>query len=294
MVRRRTLLLAAAAACAPLAALVYVLAVDAPPVQRADAHVLAGFVGLSGRHSRLLATHVAQLVDPAMFAVLAASVVAIGLLRGQLRAAIAAGVAIVGANLTTQVLKPLLATQRPQVHGAAIDAAAWPSGHTTAAMSLALALVLVSAPRLRPLAAAGGGLLVAGVVYSILLLGWHYPSDVVGGFLVALAWTCAAAAALVGRRAAGAPIAARAAIGPPALVTGGLAAAIGVVGLSRLERALPYAAAHTTFVAGAAALGAGAVALATAVSLALSSSGAGPPRQAASDPRTRPGRPARS
>ena len=65
---------------------------------------------------------------------------------------------------------------------------ACPSGHTTAVMSLALALVIVSPPRLRPLAAAAGGLLTVATVFSLLVLGSHYPSDIVGGLLVATAW----------------------------------------------------------------------------------------------------------
>ena len=72
---------------------------------------------------------------------------------------------------------------------------AYPSGHTTAVMSLALALVIV-APRWRPLAAAGGGLLTVATVFSILVHGGHYPSDIIGGFLVATGWAYLASAAL--------------------------------------------------------------------------------------------------
>ncbi len=103
---------------------------------------------------------------------------------------------MVGAGVTTQVLKPLLATQRDYPTWHWMGPEAYPSGHTTAAMSLALALVIVSSPRWRPLAAAAGGLLTVGMVFSLLVLGSHYPSDVAGGILVATGWACLSTAAL--------------------------------------------------------------------------------------------------
>ena len=69
---------------------------------------------------------------------------------------------MVGAGVTTQLLKPLLATQRDYPVWHFMGPEAYPSGHTTAAMSFALALVIVSSPRWRPLAAAAGGLLTVG------------------------------------------------------------------------------------------------------------------------------------
>src|SRR5918911_585475 len=71
----------------------------------------------------------------------------------------------------------------------------------TAAMTLALCGVMVTPPRLRPSAAALGGGFAVAVSYSILMLAWHFPSDVLGGFLVAALWTLLAVTALtLGRR----------------------------------------------------------------------------------------------
>jgi hypothetical protein len=72
----------------------------------------------------------------------------------------------------------------------------WPSGHATASMSLALCLVLVVGPRLRPLAALVGATYAIGVGYALVALGWHLPSDVLGGYLVAASFTLVGAAAL--------------------------------------------------------------------------------------------------
>ena len=102
------------------------------------------------------------------------------------RIAIAVAVILLGSNLTTQLLKPALALPQPFP---GIDTATWPSGHATAAMALALCLQLVVPARRRPLTAALGGLFVVGVAYSVLILGHHEPSDILGGFLVAGTWT---------------------------------------------------------------------------------------------------------
>ena len=57
------------------------------------------------------------------------------------------------------------------------------------ALAAALCLIAVSPGRLRAPAAVGGGGLALGVGYSVLLLGWHFPSDVLAGFCVAAVWT---------------------------------------------------------------------------------------------------------
>jgi hypothetical protein len=68
-------------------------------------------------------------------------------------------------------------------------------------MTLALTGVLVAPRRWRGLLALIGSGLAVGVSYSMLMLSWHLPSDVLGGFLVAATWMSLAVAAL---RAAGA------------------------------------------------------------------------------------------
>ena len=63
-------------------------------------------------------------------------------------------------------------------------------------MTLALCAILVAPPALRAAAAMLGGAFAVGVGYGVLVLGWHYPSDVLGGFLVAGLWTSLAVAVL--------------------------------------------------------------------------------------------------
>ena len=189
MVRRPLLI---AVLCAALAAVVYVVAIRVPVAREADLRTLEGFMGLWTVPGASYADAFVSLFDRLPFALLAVALVACAVVAGRAREGAAAFAAMLGAGVTTQLLKPLLATQRDFPLGHYMAPEAWPSGHTTAVMSFALALAIVAPPRLRPLAAASGALLTVGTVYSILILGSHYPSDVIGGFLVATAWACVA------------------------------------------------------------------------------------------------------
>jgi membrane-associated phospholipid phosphatase len=100
------------------------------------------------------------------------------------------------APLTAEVLKPLLAHPHARVGGVSIGAASWPSGHATAALTVVLCTVLVVPQRLRVLAATLGGAYALAVGCSLLILAWHMPSDVLGGYLVATLWMALAVASL--------------------------------------------------------------------------------------------------
>jgi membrane-associated phospholipid phosphatase len=240
MVRRPLL---STAVCALLAAAVYVAAVHVPAVEQADMRTLEGFMGLWALPGAHFSLDLVRLFNPLPFAILASALVVWALVAGRKRAAAVALLTMVGAGVTTQILKPLLATQRDYPSWHWMGPEAYPSGHTTAAMSLALALVIVSSPRWRPLAAAAGGLLTVGMVFSLLVLGSHYPSDVAGGILVATGWACLSTAAL--------RLELRATVRGPALAAVIVAGAGALAVLSRPGEAFAYASANTTFVVGA-------------------------------------------
>lgn len=110
----------------------------------------------------------------------------LGLLRRSPWHALAAVVTVVGANVTTQVLKEHV-FERPDL--LALGAPnSLPSGHTTVAASLALAVALSAPPLLRlPVAMLG----VAGSVLvgtATIVTGWHRLSDVAAAVLVSGAW----------------------------------------------------------------------------------------------------------
>jgi membrane-associated phospholipid phosphatase len=189
----RARLLLAAGLCAAAAAGVWALAFHVPAVGVADLDLWMHFLYRGGPTTARLASDVATPFDPAPGALLAAALVAGAALAGRWRPALVAAVAIAGATVTTQVLKVALAAPRD---GDYLPPASWPSGHTTGAVSLALALVIVSPPALRWLAALAGAAVSAATMVAVMVLGMHYPSDVAGGVLVAVAWACLAVAAV--------------------------------------------------------------------------------------------------
>jgi len=239
----------AAAAC--VAAFLVLLAVvyGTEPGAAADEHALQAFGELGRPRLAELADDIANLADPAPFALLGLILVAIGFLRGYPLVGVAAGVVLVGANVTTQVLKPLLANPRGTFGDYGVAAAAFPSGHATAAMSLALAAVMVAPARLRPLVGFIGAGFALAVGFAIVSLDWHFPSDVAGGYLVAATWCFGTLAVMRTDRLKGAlpaheepyawwPVVVAMLV--PLVVVGWLA-------LERLPRVTGYAEGHTAF-----------------------------------------------
>ncbi len=197
MTRRVKTPIAAWLGCAAALVLLAVAAYKVGAAQHLDGTLLARLVAHQGGTAESLAEAVAHLGDPVALLAMLAALCAVALWRGRPRDALAAFVVVAGANLTTQALKALLAHPRvqPALGGDPIDPNAFPSGHTTAAASIAVAALFVVPARLRPLTALLGAGLVAAVGGSVVLLDWHFPSDVAGGVLVAAGWGFAVLAA---------------------------------------------------------------------------------------------------
>lgn len=266
-------MLAAAAACVAAFWLLLVLAYSVGPAQWLDNAALDGFVAAVGSHWQG-ADAIAHAFDPAPYALMVLCVLGYAVLRRDLRHTAAAFLLLAGANVSSQVLKPLLAHPRSvegwsDIHP--LHAAAFPSGHTTASMSLALAAVLVAPRVYRPVVAAVGGFVVLAVSISLMAANWHWPSDVVGGQLLATTWCLIALAALRSAEQRW-PVrgsmreAARQAVVAPSrrALIGGLLAAAALVAIAVLARAAAVAhfvQAHTSSVAVGAAVSASAIAL---------------------------------
>lgn len=111
------------------------------------------------------------------------------LARRQFRAALFLVLAIGGAVLSSWIAKAVV--RRPPIEGDASDYT-FPSGSATWSMATAVALVLLArtATRRRLMVSAGTALvLVFGWV--IVWEEWHYPSDVLAGWCLAVAWVAA-------------------------------------------------------------------------------------------------------
>ena len=266
---------------AGLLVLTWYLAFHVGAFERADQSIFGGFYDLHGRRRiSTVAQFVARLCDPNPYVYLAAVPVLAALVRGRPRVLLGVGTILLGANVTTQLLKPALA--HPRAHsllpGAVVSPASWPSGHATAAMALALCCVLAAPSRLRPAVAALGAAFAVAVSYSFLALGWHYPSDVFGGFLVAGTWTMLVVAAISAADArwprgarSGPParVSVRDALAPQLALVAGTAAVAVFIALARPHSVVAYARTHEVFVLGAAAIGVLALAVASAITLTV-------------------------
>ena len=187
-----------ACACWLAFAVVLVFAYWVPFGRWADGWAVEGFMNLQRPALNNIADPFAKLADPGPYAIWTALLAAIALYRRRPRHALAVIVLLGGANLLTQTLKLVLEHPRHHafLHGEHIGPNAFPSGHATASMALALAAILVASQAWRPLVAVLGGLFALGVSESLMLLAWHYPSDVAGGFLVATSSALVTLAAL--------------------------------------------------------------------------------------------------
>jgi membrane-associated phospholipid phosphatase len=281
MDRRAKALLWMVAGCAFLFALVVLGAYVWGPGQTLDNEGLAGFVNANDGWFRELNWRLVDFGDPPTVAAITLALTALALVRGRPRVAVAIVALIAATSISGQVLKALLAHPRfPPIFDYPVGPEALPSGHATAAMSLALAGVLAAPRRARPFAALLGSLLALGVGAAVVSVGWHFPSDVIAGYLLATGWALGLTAALyeadrrfpVRERFASSAIA-RAS---DKIATGGLALAaagatvVGVIATAGLlatdaDAATCFAREHTSFVVVAGGIASAALVLPVAV-----------------------------
>lgn len=102
---------------------------------------------------------------------------------------------LAGTGLLTAVAKDVFMRSRPElwIHTVHESSFSFPSGHASTSMAIGL-LVLWSVHRhttrriTRLLASVGVTLYVSFIAFSRLYLGVHYPSDIIGGWLLTLTW----------------------------------------------------------------------------------------------------------
>jgi membrane-associated phospholipid phosphatase len=137
-----------------------------------------------------------QLADARVLVLFAASVIVTLLVRGRVRAAVffSAAVAVTG---LVPVFKELV--DRPSPFPTPGEPS-FPSGHATGSMAAAAGIVvLIAFRRWRWLAGALGALVVVAVGIAAVADSGHWPSDVLAGWCLALAWVFVLSAA-VGHR----------------------------------------------------------------------------------------------
>jgi membrane-associated phospholipid phosphatase len=117
----------------------------------------------------------------------------IGLLaRGESRRALLLALLVTTGPLLVELQKGWIGRLRPhdQEHLVVVQSYAFPSGHSGNSLLiwLALALLTVEGRTERRIAIAGALLIAGAVSLSRPMLGVHWPSDVVGGWALAMFW----------------------------------------------------------------------------------------------------------
>jgi membrane-associated phospholipid phosphatase len=256
--------LGGAAGCVAVLALLWYAAFHVGFFERADRQVFASFYNLTYPHYRgrvhQTATLFVSLCDPSHYVYLVVLPVAVALARRRASDACAVVVLIGGAGATTLVLKHLVpqtaVVSFPDI-ASVVPYPRFPSGHSTAAMALVLALTFVTPARLRPVVAGLGAVFAAAVGYSLLTIGSHFPTDVFGGFLVAAAWSLLTVGMLreFERRLGAAPgpaspVTVRDALTPPVVALLAILVLAVIVLLSDPQSIVSYLRAHNAMIVG--------------------------------------------
>ncbi|WP_431709934.1 phosphatase PAP2 family protein [Glutamicibacter uratoxydans] len=117
--------------------------------------------------------------------------------------AIFAALAVALAVGSTQLLKHVV-LERPDFNfGTTMNS--FPSGHTTTAAAAMALMYVISPPKLRPVVGPVAWSFATVTGLATLISGWHRPSDIAAGFVVAGFWMVAACAILQSRQPLAAP-----------------------------------------------------------------------------------------
>ena len=163
---------------------IYVALVRTPLGQAMDT---AAMRGADVHHPRVVAVLQRTLNDTTLVSLILVCVAAaaIGVIRRRLDLAIGAAAIVLGANLSAQLLKDHL--DRPNLDNFPAPNS-FPSGHATAAASVAFALVFALPHAVRGVVALAGSAYVAVIAIATVWAEWHRPSDTVAGLLLVLAY----------------------------------------------------------------------------------------------------------
>ena len=200
-VKQRAILSGAAVVAAAFFGILAILvAQHVGPIERFDLSVHASLRQYALAHPTWLSImrNVTRLGDTLTVVVVDATLFAICLWRSRPRAALFVATVGVGVWLVRLVMRELVGRARPDDALWPTSGLSFPSGHTTNSAAMATLIVVVCWPLLRR--AGRIAVVVAAVICAVsvglsrVVGGVHWPSDVIGGLLLASAIICAAAA----------------------------------------------------------------------------------------------------
>ena len=139
-----------------------------------------------------LMLHTTNVGSPVFLAVVAFLLGVYFAYKKQIKNFLIIGSSMVGAAGLAFIIKTLVERPRPHLwrHAIAHDSSfSFISGHATMSMALVAALIaIVWHTKWRIPTIVIGGLYVLYIGFSRLYLGLHYPTDIIGGWIVAFAW----------------------------------------------------------------------------------------------------------
>ncbi len=197
---RRLFVLAAAAIA--LFVLLWIFAVHTETGQRADNSAIRGGIRAVEqvptpvvRRARLLLS----IVSVGSLVLAISALTAVALLRRRPRLMIVPAL-VVGASVgVTEIVKHTIFTRPELLSDDLVAENTYPSGHTTIAISLGLACILIAPARLRLAAAIGATVLAGGMGVMVLVGAWHRPSDPLGSYALTVAIASAVAGVMIRR-----------------------------------------------------------------------------------------------
>ncbi|MGA2530405.1 MAG: phosphatase PAP2 family protein [Acidimicrobiales bacterium] len=157
------------------AALAGLLLAKRPGPNRVDA---AGYFYVPSDPGSHLANELVKLGSLPVLLAGVAVIFVVAIFQDWIRAFACAAAPIIAVEVVEHIAKPMV--------GREIGAGSftYPSGTVAVVAALTAAVFLVTPKLLRPLSAVAGAFVIIGVGWAVLVLRWHYPTDVLGGVCV--------------------------------------------------------------------------------------------------------------
>jgi undecaprenyl-diphosphatase len=180
-------------ACVAGFVLVLVLAYWVGPAERLDRNVLDALSTRTDTFANEFAYVGFQVVNfRPTWVLVGAIAVLIALAQWRIRDAVIAAALVAGTGGLDLALKTLLANPRYQPVPIDSNAYPWedafPSGHAAGSLAFSLAFLTVVPPSWQRPTAAAGIVFTLYISFGVLVLNYHYPSDVLAGWLLAAGW----------------------------------------------------------------------------------------------------------